>query len=205
MRSTLEFATYFLLPGVVALALVGAGMAQSSNVSIYATGLNNPRGLTFGPDGILYVPEGGAGGTTSTVGLCTQVPDVCPTGPVIPENGVCMRKVPRERRLGGGVHGLPTDHCLVHPATVEVGANGRNRWLTNVCTSSSGTTLDPPPFTLQRTFHFEDSKASLLSSVAGCVGVGFWPRCGGPPCRALMDSAIRFVFASAVSTLTFTI
>jgi hypothetical protein len=54
MRSTLKFATYFLLPGVVALALVGAGMAQSSNVSIYATGLNNPRGLTFGHDGILY-------------------------------------------------------------------------------------------------------------------------------------------------------
>lgn len=78
MRSTLKFATYFLLPGVVALALVGAGMAQSSNVSIYATGLNNPRGLTFGQDGILYVAEGGAGGTTSTVGLCTQVPDVGP-------------------------------------------------------------------------------------------------------------------------------
>jgi hypothetical protein len=55
----------------------------------------------------------------------------------------------------------------------------------------------------QRTFHFEDSKASLLSSVAGCVG--FWSRCGGPPCRALMDSAMRFVFASAFSTLTFTI
>ena len=57
----------------------------------------------------------------------------------------------------------------------------------------------------QRTFHFEDSKASLLSSVAGCVGVGFWSRCGGPPSRALMDSAMRFVFASAFSTLTFTI
>src|ERR1700756_2718552 len=78
MRGTLKFARCFLLPGMVALALVGAGMAQSSNVSVYATGFNNPRGLKFGPDGNLYVAEGGAGGTASTVGLCTQVPDVGP-------------------------------------------------------------------------------------------------------------------------------
>ena len=32
-------------------------------MSIYATGLNNPRGLEFGPDGFLYVAEGGIGGT----------------------------------------------------------------------------------------------------------------------------------------------
>src|SRR5205823_13835657 len=45
----------------------------SSNVAVFATGLNNPRGLKFGPDGSLYVAEGGVGGTNSTVGSCTQV------------------------------------------------------------------------------------------------------------------------------------
>lgn len=41
---------------------VKAGSLGVPNVSVIATGLNNPRGLSFGPDGALYVAEAGSGG-----------------------------------------------------------------------------------------------------------------------------------------------
>lgn len=53
--------------------------APSANVAVFAEGLDNPRGLKFGTDGMLYVAEGGQGGTTSTDGQCEQV--VPPVGP----------------------------------------------------------------------------------------------------------------------------
>ncbi|MEP6712668.1 MAG: ScyD/ScyE family protein [Ferruginibacter sp.] len=52
---------------------------HAPSMKVFATGLNNPRGLKFGPDGNLYVAEGGIGGTNSTAGTCTQVP--FPVGP----------------------------------------------------------------------------------------------------------------------------
>jgi hypothetical protein len=63
---------------VVFVCFALSPIAQA-DVSVFATGLNNPRGLKFGPDGNLYVAEGGIGGTNSTEGCCEQV--IPPVGP----------------------------------------------------------------------------------------------------------------------------
>jgi len=64
-----------LLPPAPSSSRVDAAPAA---VSVFASGFNNPRGLRFGPDGYLYVAEGGTGGTNSTIGRCDQVPSVGP-------------------------------------------------------------------------------------------------------------------------------
>src|SRR4051812_24610805 len=61
--------------------LLSWGKNGKATVSVYATGLNNPRGLRFASDGTLYVAEGGTGGTNSTVGLCPEEQVPPPVGP----------------------------------------------------------------------------------------------------------------------------
>lgn len=56
----------------VPLATIGA---HAQEVSVYATGLDGPRGLKFGPDGHLYVAEAGRGGPQNP---CLVVPIVGP-------------------------------------------------------------------------------------------------------------------------------
>jgi hypothetical protein len=66
--------------GMVLLCLAQGLWGQSANVTVFASGFNNPRGLKWGRDGYLYVAEGGAGGSLSTVGLCDQAAGP-PAGP----------------------------------------------------------------------------------------------------------------------------
>ena len=52
-----------VLLGAAILVLAGALPASSTpGVQVVASGLDNPRGLTFSPDGALYVAESGTGG-----------------------------------------------------------------------------------------------------------------------------------------------
>jgi hypothetical protein len=57
---------------------VGDNAVLTTTSKVIYVGLNDPRGLRFGPDGNLYVAEGGVGGTNSTSGQCTQVPAAGP-------------------------------------------------------------------------------------------------------------------------------
>ena len=64
-----------ILGCTLALALASGANAQQippGNITVFAAGFDDPRGIKFGPDGFLYVSEAGHGGTLSTAGLCQQ-------------------------------------------------------------------------------------------------------------------------------------
>ena len=69
---------------------VRSGSAGSRGGSVVASGLQGPRGLTFGPDGLLYVAEAGTGGTQPAPAGCTNV-----VGPVGPYHGGLTARVSR--------------------------------------------------------------------------------------------------------------
>jgi hypothetical protein len=75
MRSQVRGRFYFCM---LLAFLIAISLSTSAQETVFATGLNNPRGLKFGPGGFLYVAEGGLGGSLSTIGQCEQVPTAGP-------------------------------------------------------------------------------------------------------------------------------
>jgi len=56
MNSRTRLSRFWLITAMFFCAV--AGLQAQSNVTVFATGLNNPRCLKFVPDGFLYVAEG---------------------------------------------------------------------------------------------------------------------------------------------------
>src|ERR1700679_2853730 len=94
-----------LAPGAIAPLPVAA-----SSGTVLASGLNDPRGLTFDPDGTLYIAEAGTGGTTTTVGTCTQ--GLPPLGPYKGGPSARISKLSPNGKLTVMATGLPSFEAL---------------------------------------------------------------------------------------------
>src|SRR5688572_18573088 len=57
----------FLASVSIGSLLVASCLAQTGNWTVVASGLNNPRGLDFAPNGALFIAEAGMGGNGPTV------------------------------------------------------------------------------------------------------------------------------------------
>jgi hypothetical protein len=96
-----------LLLAAALIAPATANAALSRNVKVLATGLDNPRGLAFGPGGNLYVAEGGLGGTRmTTASQCQQV--LPPVGPYLGGFTARISKINRHGVRTTVVGGLPS-------------------------------------------------------------------------------------------------
>src|SRR5262249_3065415 len=95
----------------IALSAFSVVAQTSSNVSVFATGFNDPRGLKWGPDGNLYVAEAGNGGPLSTAGQCRQVPT--PPGPWTGGYNARISKVAPDRTRSTLVDRLPSARASI--------------------------------------------------------------------------------------------
>src|SRR3954454_713578 len=93
------------LAAVLGATLFGA-TAATAEPTVFATGLDNPRGLTFGPDGNLYVAEAGTGGDTSTIGMCPQVGP--PIGPYTGGDTATVTRIAPDGSKSVAAGGLPS-------------------------------------------------------------------------------------------------
>jgi hypothetical protein len=123
MSSIIAVAAFFL-----ASQLNAPLMAQTTTPQVIASGLDNPRGLRFGPGNALFVVEAGRGGTSA---LCTPNPEggdpncYGPTGAVTMVSGIGV-----QQRVLTGLPSLagPTGNEASGPHDLDFGFD--SAWIT---------------------------------------------------------------------------
>jgi hypothetical protein len=78
---------------------------DASTLTPFATGLQGPRGMAFGPDGTLYVAEGGTGGTSPSPTACSVA---APIGPYTGGPTARISRIDSTGKLTTLATGLPS-------------------------------------------------------------------------------------------------
>jgi len=107
-----------------AMAAAGHGAGGSGGLQVVAEGLDNPRGIGFGPDGALYVAESGSGGA----GPCIDSPE---GGQACFGRSGAVTRITRhsQHRVLTGLPSVADEGGVAASGPVDLGFSGRTGYL----------------------------------------------------------------------------